>query len=196
MILPVVAYGDPVLRKVCQNIDKDYPNLETLIANMRETMYNASGVGLAAPQIGKAIRLFVIDASPFADDEDISEKDRTALKDFNKVFINAQILEEEGDEWVFNEGCLSIPDVREDVFRQPKIKIEYQDENFDKHTEVLDGLAARVFQHEYDHIEGILFTDKLSSLKKRLIKKKLENISKGKIRADYRMRFPNAKKGK
>ena len=196
MILPVVAYGDPVLRKVCQNIDKDYPNLETLIANMRETMYNASGVGLAAPQIGKAIRLFVIDASPFADDEDISEKDRTALKDFNKVFINAQILEEEGDEWVFNEGCLSIPDVREDVFRQPKIKIEYQDENFDKHTEVLDGLAARVFQHEYDHIEGILFTDKLSSLKKRLIKKKLENISKGKIRADYRMRFPNLKKQK
>ncbi|WP_159948221.1 peptide deformylase [Polaribacter septentrionalilitoris] len=196
MILPVVAYGDPVLRKVCQKIDKDYPNLETLIANMRETMYNASGVGLAAPQIGKAIRLFVIDASPFADDEDISEKDRIVLKDFNKVFINAQILEEEGDEWVFNEGCLSIPDVREDVFRQPKIKIEYQDENFDKHTEVLDGLAARVFQHEYDHIEGILFTDKLSSLKKRLIKKKLENISKGKIRADYRMRFPNAKKGK
>jgi len=196
MILPVVAYGDPVLRKVCQEIDKDYPKLDTLIANMRETMYNASGVGLAAPQIGKAIRLFVIDASPFADDEDLSEKDRDVLKDFNKVFINAKILEEEGDEWVFNEGCLSIPDVREDVFRQPKIKIEYQDENFEKHTEVLEGLAARVFQHEYDHIEGILFTDKLSSLKKRLIKKKLENISKGKIRADYRMRFPNAKKGK
>ncbi len=196
MILPIVAYGDPVLRKVGVEIDKDYPNLTTLISNMKETMYNASGVGLAAPQIGKAIRLFIIDASPFADDEDLSDKDREALKDFNKVFINAKILKEEGEEWVFNEGCLSIPDVREDVFRQPKITIEYQDENFVKHTEILDGLAARVFQHEYDHIEGILFTDKLSTLKKRLIKKKLENISKGKIRVDYRMRFPNLKKKK
>jgi len=196
MILPIVAYGDPVLRKVATDIDADYPELETLISNMKETMYNASGVGLAAPQIGKAIRLFVIDASPFAEDEDLSEKDREALKNFNKVFINARILEEEGDEWAFNEGCLSIPDVREDVFRQPKITIEYQDEDFKKHTETLDGLAARVFQHEYDHIDGVLFTDKLSSLKKRLIKKKLENISKGKVRADYRMRFPNAKKGK
>ncbi|WP_299050544.1 peptide deformylase [uncultured Polaribacter sp.] len=196
MILPVVAYGDPVLRKVAVDIDKDYPKLNELITNMKETMYNASGVGLAAPQIGKSIRLFLIDASPFAEDEDLSEKDRTALKDFNKVFINAKILEEEGDEWAFNEGCLSIPDVREDVFRKPKITIEYQDEDFNTHTEVLEGLAARVFQHEYDHIEGVLFTDKLSSLKKRLIKKKLENISKGKINSDYRMRFPNAKKGK
>ncbi len=196
MILPIVAYGDPVLRKVGVEIDADYPELEKLITNMKETMYNASGVGLAAPQIGKAIRLFIIDASPFADDEELSEKDREALKNFNKVFINAQIIEEEGDEWVFNEGCLSIPDVREDVFRQPKITIEYQDEDFKKHTEVLDGLAARVFQHEYDHIEGILFTDKLSTLKKRIIKKKLENISKGKINADYRMRFPNLKKRK
>ncbi|PWG05434.1 peptide deformylase [Polaribacter aquimarinus] len=196
MILPIVAYGDPVLRKVGVKIDRDYPNLKELISNMKETMYNASGVGLAAPQIGKAIRLFIIDASPFADDEDLTDEDKARLKDFNKVFINAQILEEEGEEWVFNEGCLSIPDVREDVFRQPKITIEYQDEDFNTHTEVLDGLAARVFQHEYDHIEGILFTDKLSTLKKRLIKKKLENISKGKIRADYRMRFPNAKKGK
>jgi len=196
MILPVVAYGDPVLRKVAVEIDKDYPNLKELIANMQETMYKASGVGLAAPQIGKSIRLFIIDASPFAEDEDISEKDRVALKDFNKTFINAKILEEEGEEWVFNEGCLSIPDVREDVFRKPKIKIEYQDEDFTTHTEVLEGLAARVFQHEYDHIEGILFTDKLSSLKKRLIKKKLENISKGKIKSEYRMRFPNTKKKK
>ncbi|MCL4166909.1 UNVERIFIED_CONTAM: hypothetical protein GTU68_009404 [Idotea baltica] len=186
MILPIVAYGDPVLRKVAVEINADYPNLETLITNMKETMYNASGVGLAAPQIGKAIRLFLIDASPFAEDEDLP----------NRVFINAKILEEEGEEWVFNEGCLSIPDVREDVFRKPKIKIEYLDENFKKHTETLEGLPARVFQHEYDHIEGILFTDKLSSLKKRIIKKKLENISKGKINADYRMRFPNAKKGK
>lgn len=196
MILPIVAYGDPVLRKVAVEIDADYPNLEKLISNMKETMYNASGVGLAAPQIGKAIRLFLIDASPFAEDEDLPEKDREVLKTFNRVFINAQITEEEGEEWVFNEGCLSIPDVREDVFRQPKITIEYQDEDFKKHTETLDGLAARVFQHEYDHIEGILFTDKLSTLKKRLIKKRLENISKGKITADYRMRFPNIKKGK
>ncbi|MCL7754337.1 peptide deformylase [Polaribacter sp. Z022] len=196
MILPIVAYGDPVLRKVAVEIDADYPGLETLIENMRETMYNASGVGLAAPQIGKAIRLFLIDASPFADDEELSDENRKALESFNKVFINAKILSEDGDEWAFNEGCLSIPDVREDVFRQPEITIEYQDENFVKHTETLNGLAARVFQHEYDHIDGILFTDKLSSLKKRLIKKKLENISKGKIRADYRMRFPNAKKGK
>ena len=196
MILPIVAYGDPVLRKECKDIDADYPNLKELIVNMKETMYNASGVGLAAPQIGKAIRLFIIDASPFAEDEDLDEADRETLKSFNKVFINAQILEEEGEEWSFNEGCLSIPDVRQDVLRQPKVTIEYQDEDFKTHTEVLEGLAARVFQHEYDHIEGVLFTDKISSLKKRLIKKKLENISKGKINADYRMRFPNLKKGR
>ena len=196
MILPIVAYGDPVLRKVADAIDAAYPDLEKLITNMKETMYNASGVGLAAPQIGKAIRLFLIDASPFSEDDDISEEERTLLKSFNRVFINPKILEEEGEEWLFNEGCLSIPEVREDVSRQPKITIEYQDENFTLHTETLEGLAARVFQHEYDHIEGILFTDKLSTLKKRIIKKKLENISKGKISADYRMRFPNAKKGK
>ncbi len=196
MILPIIAYGDPVLRKVGVEIDADYPELEKLISNMKETMYNASGVGLAAPQIGKAIRLFIIDASPFADDEELPEEEKEVLKNFNKVFINAQIIEEEGDEWVFNEGCLSIPDIREDVFRQPKITIEYQDEEFKTHTEVLDGLAARVFQHEYDHIEGILFTDKLSTLKKRIIKKRLENISKGKINAEYRMRFPKLKKKK
>ena len=196
MILPIVAYGDPVLRKVADAIDAAYPDLEKLITNMKETMYNASGVGLAAPQIGKAIRLFLIDASPFAEDDNLSEEERTVLKSFNRVFINPKILEEEGEEWLFNEGCLSIPDVREDVSRQPKITIEYQDENFTVHTETLEGLAARVFQHEFDHIEGILFTDKLSTLKKRIIKKKLENISKGKISADYRMRFPNAKKGK
>ena len=196
MILPIVAYGDPVLRKVADAIDAAYPDLEKLITNMKETMYNASGVGLAAPQIGKAIRLFLIDASPFAEDDDLSEEERTVLKSFNRVFINPKILEEEGEEWLFNEGCLSIPEVREDVSRQPKITIEYQDENFTIHKETLEGLAARVFQHEYDHIEGILFTDKLSTLKKRIIKKKLENISKGKISADYRMRFPNAKKGK
>lgn len=194
MILPVVAYGDPVLRKVGIEIDKEYPQLEKLIENMKETMYNANGVGIAAPQIGKAIRLFIIDASPFAEDEDLPEDDRTVLADFNHVFINAKIIEEKGDEWVFNEGCLSIPDVREDVFRQEEVTFEYQDENFEKHTKTLKGIAARIFQHEYDHIEGILFTDKLSTLKKRLIKKKLENITKGKIKIDYRMRFPKAKK--
>ncbi len=194
MILPIVAYGDPVLRKMGKEIDKEYPELDTLIANMKETMYNAHGVGLAAPQVGKAIRLFMVDTSPFAEDEDLEDEERKVLADFKHVFINPKIIEEKGDEWPFNEGCLSIPDIREDVFRQEEITIEYQDENFDKHTKTLNGLAARVFQHEYDHIEGILFTDKLSSLKKRLIKKKLENISKGKIKADYRMRFPNVKK--
>jgi len=190
MILPIVAYGDAVLKKKAKDIDKDYPNLNELIANMYETMYGAYGVGLAAPQIGLPIRLFLVDTDPFSEDEDLSEEERTQLKGFKKTFINAQILEEEGDEWAFNEGCLSIPDVREDVFRQPKIKIQYQDENFETHVEEYDGLIARVIQHEYDHIEGILFTDKLSSFKKRLIKGKLTNISKGKIKIDYKMRFP------
>jgi len=196
MILPIVAYGDPVLRKVGKEIDADYKDLDILITNMKETMYNAHGVGLAAPQIGKAIRLFIVDASSFANDEGLSKEEQEALQNFNHVFINPKILKEEGDEWPFNEGCLSIPDVREDIFRQEKITIEYQDENFEKHTKIIDGLAARVFQHEYDHIEGILFTDKLSPLKKRIIKRKLENISKGKIDVAYRMRFPNLKKRK
>ena len=194
MILPIVAYGDPVLKKKGTEISKDYPNLNELLDNMFETMYNAMGVGLAAPQIGLPIRLFLVDTSPFAEDEDLPEAEQEALKDFKRVFINATILEEEGDNWAFNEGCLSIPDVREDVFRQPKITIEYFDENFKKHTESFDGLIARVIQHEYDHIEGVLFTDKLSSFKKRLIKGKLLNISKGKISVDYKMRFPNQKK--
>lgn len=194
MILPIVAYGDPVLKKKGKEITQDYPNLNELLDNMFETMYNAMGVGLAAPQIGLPIRLFLVDTSPFAEDEELSEVERNALKDFKKVFINATILEEEGDEWAFNEGCLSIPDVREDVFRKPQITIEYYDANFKKHTETFSGLVARVIQHEYDHIEGVLFTDKLSSFKKRLIKGKLSNISKGKINVDYRMRFPNQKK--
>lgn len=193
MILPIVAYGDPVLRKKGEDIDKNYPDLKQLIANMQETMYNASGVGLAAHQIGKAIRLFVIDASPFGEDEDFDEAERVVLRDFKHVFINPKIILEEGEEWAFNEGCLSIPDVRQDVYRKSIITIEYLDEDFNKKSEVLNGLAARVFQHEYDHIEGILFTDRISTLKKRLIKKKLENISKGKIDTDYRMRFPKLK---
>lgn len=190
MILPIVAYGDAVLKKKAKEIDKDYPKLDELIENMHETMHGAYGVGLAAPQIGLPIRLFLVDTEPFAEDEEYTEEEQEQLKNFKKTFINAQILEEEGDEWAFNEGCLSIPDVREDVFRQPKIKIQYQDENFETHVEEYDGLIARVIQHEYDHIEGILFTDKLSSFKKRLIKGKLTNISKGKIRIDYKMRFP------
>ncbi|MCK7591730.1 peptide deformylase [Subsaxibacter sp. CAU 1640] len=194
MILPIVAYGDAVLRKKAQDISEDYPKLEELIANMYETMYGAYGVGLAAPQIGLPIRLFLVDTSPFAEDEDLTEDEQNKLKDFKRTFINAKILEESGDEWAFNEGCLSIPDVREDVFRKPVITIQYQDENFVTHTETFDGLIARVIQHEYDHIEGILFTDKLSAFKKRLIKGRLGNISKGKIDVDYRMRFPDMKK--
>lgn len=190
MILPIVAYGDPVLKKKAKNIDADYPKLKELIANMYETMYGAYGVGLAAPQIGLSIRLFLVDTEPFADDDSYSEEEQEALKNFKKTFINAEILEETGEEWSFNEGCLSIPDVREEVSRAPHLTIRYQDENFETHTEEYTGLIARVIQHEYDHIEGVLFTDKLSSFKKRLLKGKLNNISKGKIKADYRMRFP------
>jgi peptide deformylase len=194
MILPIVAYGDAVLRKKGDPIAKTYPNLDELIENMFETMYAASGIGLAAPQVGLPIRLFLVDATPFAEDEDISPEEQEQFKGFKHTFINAQILEEEGDEWVFNEGCLSIPDIREDVFRKPMIKIQYQDENFDTHIKTFDGIIARIIQHEYDHIEGILFTDKLSPLKRRLIKGKLANISKGKINVDYKMRFPALKK--
>lgn len=194
MILPVVAYGDPVLRKVAKNIDKEYADLSTLLKNMWETMENANGVGLAAPQIGKSIRLFVIDATPFAEDEELSKEEQKTLSTFRKVFINPKITLEEGDEWAFEEGCLSIPEIKEDVWRQETIHITYQDENFSTHKTTLSGMAARVFQHEYDHIEGVLFTDKLSSLKKRLIKKKLDNISKGKIGADYRLRYFNTKR--
>ena len=194
MVLPIVAYGDPVLRKVGKDIDKDSPMLNELISNMWETMYNASGVGLAAPQIGLPVRLFLVDATPFAEDEELSEKERATLKGFKKAFINAKIEEETGNDWIFNEGCLSIPDIREDVTRKDTIIISYMDENFKKHTETFDGILARIIQHEYDHIEGVLFTDKLSSLKKRLLKGRLGNISKGKINVDYRMRFPSMKK--
>jgi len=166
MILPIVGYGDPILRKKCDNIDSDYPEINELVDNMFETMRHASGVGLAAPQIGLAIRLFVVDCSPFSEDDDLSVEEQNYLRTFQRTFINAKILKEEGKEWSFNEGCLSIPGVRENVKRKSIITIEYLDENFNKHTEVLDGYAARVVQHEYDHIEGILFTDKLSGLKR------------------------------
>jgi len=194
MVLPIIAYGDPVLRKETETITKDYPDLDGFIDNMFETMYAARGIGLAAPQVGVPIRLFVVDATVFEDDEELTEEEREFTATFKKVFINAKILEESGDEWAFNEGCLSIPDVREDVFRQPHVTIEYEDENFNKHTDTFTGIVARIVQHEYDHIEGILFTDKLSPLKKRLIQGKLANISKGKIDVDYRMRFPKLKK--
>ncbi len=195
MILPIVGYGDPVLRKKCEEISKNLPNLKQIIADMYETMYNAYGVGLAAPQVGLAIRLFIVDTQPFSDDEDLSKEEQELLGNFKKTFINPVMLKEEGEEWGFNEGCLSIPEVREDVYRHERITIEYYDEDFNKHTEVYDGLIARVIQHEYDHIEGILFTDKISSLKKRLIQKKLQNIMDGKTRPDYKMKFI-AKKGR
>lgn len=189
MILPVIAYGDPVLKRKALPISKDYEGLEQLIESMWETMYHAHGVGLAAPQIGKSIRLFVIDGSPFADDEDATPNDQLVLKSFKKVFINAEMLTEEGDDFSFTEGCLSIPDIREDVTRPSVIRLRYLDENFKDQVEEFSGLAARIIQHEYDHIEGVLFTDKLSPLKKRLIKGKLDKISRGMVESDYRMKF-------
>ncbi len=199
MILPIVAYGDPVLRKIGAEIDKDYPNLKQLIADMFDTMNNALGVGLAAPQVGKAIRLFIVDTKPFTetdeDDKDLEDEftpeERAQLEHFKKVFINAKIVDENGEEWAFNEGCLSIPKIREDVMRKPKIRIQYYDEHFNFFDETYEGLAARVIQHEYDHIEGKLFTDKISPLRRRLLQGKLTDISKGKIQIGYRMRFPN-----
>ena len=189
MRLPIIAYGDSVLRKKTAAITKAYPGLDILIANMFDTMYGAHGVGLAAPQIGLSIRLFVIDATSFAEDE-------PSLENFKKVFINAEILEESGEKWEFNEGCLSIPDIREDISRKDSITISYYDENWDQHQETFKGIAARVIQHEYDHIEGKLFTDKLSPLRKAMLKNRLESISKGLVKVDYKMKFPLVKKGK
>ncbi len=189
MILPIRAYGDPVLKKVCQVIQPDYPQLNQLIDDMFETMVQAHGIGLAAPQIGLDIRLFIVDVSPLASDEDYVEiKDE--LKKFKKVFINPVIIKEEGEMWKFNEGCLSIPEVREDISRHSVITIEYFDENFVKKTETYQDIRARVIQHEYDHIEGVLFTDKLSVLKKKMVKGKLNNISAGNVNVDYKIRFP------
>jgi peptide deformylase len=189
MILPIIGYGDPVLRKVGESLTAEHPDLKETIANMYDTMYNACGVGLAAPQVGLALRLFVIDTTPFSDDEDLDDAEQKQLSGFKKTFINAKMIKEDGEEWSFNEGCLSIPDVREDVYRNERITIEYCEEDFVMKTEVFDGLIARVIQHEYDHIEGILFTDKISSLKKRLIQKKLKNILEGKTFQEYRMKF-------
>jgi len=198
MILPIIAYGDPVLRKVGVEIAKDYPGLEQLIKDMFETMRASSGVGIAAPQVGKAIRLFIVDTTPFVngerdeDEEDeYSATEREQLGKLSKAFINATITDEEGEIWSFNEGCLSIPKIREDVYRKPKIHIEYYDEQFNFIKETYEGVAARVIQHEYDHIEGKLFTDRISPLRRRLLKGKLNDISKGKVSVTYKMRFPN-----
>ncbi|MEZ4721878.1 MAG: peptide deformylase [Flavobacteriales bacterium] len=194
MILPIVAYGDPILKQEAEDITKEYPQLDTLIEDMFETMKNAYGVGLAAPQVGLGIRLFVVDTTPFAEaadeEEDAEERKRLqALEGFKRVFINPIIVEEDGEKWAFNEGCLSIPGIREDVLRREKIVIEYYDEQFQLKEEEFDGYKARVIQHEYDHIEGVLFTDRLNPIRKQFLKKKLNDIAVGKVNADYKMRF-------
>jgi len=186
MLLPVTAYGMQILRQTSKDITPDYPELNTLISDMWETMYASSGVGLAAPQINKSIRLFIIDATPFADEY-------KGADGFKKVFINAKIVERTGDEWIFNEGCLSLPEIREDVERPESVRIKYLDENFQPHDEVYDGIMARIIQHEYDHLEGILFVDRLSNLRKLLLKRKLTDISKGKVKTSYKMLFPVVK---
>lgn len=190
MILPVVAYGHPVLRKMCEDITPDYPQLDKLIADMWETMYHSNGVGLAAPQINRAIRLFVVDTEQIVenfDDEDRREYPNE--KPVKTVFINAHVIEESGEEWAYNEGCLSIPKIREDVYRHAKVKLSYMDEQFKEHVQEFDGITARVILHEYDHIDGKLFIDYLKPIKKRLLQKKLNDISAGKVRTDYRMMF-------
>ncbi|MGC6421347.1 MAG: peptide deformylase [Flavobacteriaceae bacterium] len=191
MILPIVAYGAKVLKMKAQEVVLDDPELPGFIENLWETMYAASGVGLAAPQVGRSLRLFIIDASPFADDENLGPEEQKLLKSFKKVFINPEIESETGDLWGFNEGCLSIPNIREDVDRKDTITLSYTDEKKRPQKETYTGLAARVIQHEFDHINGVLFTDRLSSLKKRLLKGKLTQIARGKVDADYVMRFPN-----
>ena len=191
MILPVVAYGHPVLRKVCDDITPDYPGLEKLIADMWDTVYNSNGVGLAAPQINKPVRLFVIDTVQIVEDFDEEDKKKYAGEvPVKQVFINAYKIEETGEMWPYNEGCLSIPKVREDIQRNRVVRLRYLDENFVEKEGTFHGITARVIQHEYDHIEGKLFIDYLTPLKKRLIKKKLDDISAGKVKIDYRMIFP------
>lgn len=191
MILPIVAYGAPVLRTVAKDITPEYPGLAKLIEDMWETMYASNGVGLAAPQINRDIRLFVVDSAQIfenmdADDEDRKHRDAPGIK---QVFINAHVKSLNGEEWAYNEGCLSIPKIREDVYRAEEVELEYVDENFVPHTKTFNGITARVILHEYDHIEGKLFIDYLKPLKKRMLKGKLDDISKGKVRVDYKMTF-------
>ena len=182
MIMPIYAYGQRVLKKVADTLPEDYPELEKLLDNMWETMYHANGVGLAAPQVGLSLRLFLVDTAQIKDED----RDGPGLK---QAFLNAQILEEEGTPWAYEEGCLSIPDIRGEVNRQPTIRMKYQDPSFTWHEETFTGLNARVIQHEYDHIEGILFTEHLKPIKRRLINRKLEKIRTGKIEVDYKMKF-------
>ena len=195
MILPIVAFGDPNLKKESIEIDQDFENLDQLIENMFETMYNAQGVGLAAPQIGMNIRIFIVDGSPFAEDENSEEPDPKAagIENFKKVFINPIIEEENGTLWPFQEGCLSIPGIRENVKRKEELSISYFDENWAFKEEKYSGYQARIIQHEYDHLEGILFTDKIPPLKRKLLQKKLKNITMGNIEHKYKMKFPSTK---
>jgi peptide deformylase len=194
MILPIVAYGDPILKMVAEEIPENSLELTQLIADMFETMYLAKGVGLAAPQIGKSVRLFIVDGAPFADEEG-EEPDPKAvgIESFKKVFINPIIEEQSGEVWAFQEGCLSIPKIRENVHRKETILVSYFDENWLFHEERFDGYAARIIQHEYDHLEGVLFIDKLAPLKKKLLAKRLGNIALGLVDVDYKMKF-NKKK--
>ena len=192
MILPIVAYGNPVLRKVGHDIDENYPNLAKLIEDMWETMYASNGVGLAAPQIGKDIRLFVMDSAQIFANMDEEEKKEEGYPDapgIKQVFINAHIVEELGEDWPYNEGCLSIPKIREDIYRAEEVTLEYMDENFKKHTKTFNGITGRIILHEYDHIDGKLFIDYLSPLKRKLLKRKLDDISKGNVKVDYKMSF-------
>ena len=188
MILPVIGYGNSILKRKSKEVPNSYPGLKELIRNMYDTMYNASGVGLAAPQIGKSVKIFIIDTSPFLnmDDNEIKDYEVSSVK---QTFINPTILDETGEFWSFEEGCLSIPHIREEVKRKSFIKIEYYDENFNYRKDDFSGIVARVIQHEYDHIQGVLFTDKLTSFKKRLLKSKLNNIEKGNVDVDYLMDF-------
>lgn len=190
MVLPIVAYGSPILRVVCKDIDQDYPDLKKLIDDMWETMYASNGVGIAAPQVNRDIRLFLIDSTQvFAgleDDEKGKYPDEPGVK---QVFINAHLKELDGDEWMYNEGCLSIPKIREDIAREELITLEYLDENFQSHIKTFNGITARIVQHEYDHIEGKLFIDHMKPLKRKLLKGKLDDISKGKVKVDYKMVF-------
>ncbi len=185
MILPIVAYGDPVLRKRGEDIDKDYPNLPQLIENMFETMERAKGVGLAAPQVDKAIRLFIVDSTRMTEGDEETNPDG-----IREVFINPKLFDETGKEWAYEEGCLSLPGIRENVVRFDTISIQWYDKDFEFQERTFKGLTARVIQHEYDHIEGKLFIDHLKPLKRSLLKGKLENISRGKVNADYKMKFP------
>jgi peptide deformylase len=186
MIYPIVVYGHPVLRRVAEEIDRDYPGLQQLIEDLYETMYYSDGLGLAAPQIGKSIRLFVIDAKPLAEDD-------PELADFKQTFINAHITERSADLIPMSEGCLSIPNLREEVDRESRIRINFYDENWEYHDDIFEGVKARIIQHEYDHLDGIMFVDKLSPLRKRLIKGKLAAISKGNFEAEYKTILPGEK---